>query len=304
MQRVSLQDAQEFHRIIAADDGTWLMDTLKTYYKGDKEKEKNFFDKISEKLFGEKKGPLDMTPDELARLTRLTFDAKNDTSLEVTIQPEDLVEDAQGKDASDMKYIVDEFYNKNSRYFENPDAIDFDPETWTLHYKGRTRLAKKLLKEMGLREDVIKKTMTQRKGGIIHLEIPVENLVDTDQPEFENIDTEKPLKDLKKEMRGVFNNQKVSFDYDYEPGTEEPAAVDSPHGALPKKEEKDGVLTEEVWRGHPTPEPVKKEDKISAPYFEFRGTKMDIYEGLKKCRSLDQVKVKQIFEGDLRPYMK
>lgn len=303
MQRVSSQDAQEFHRIIAADD-TWLFKTLDTYYKGDKQKEKNFFENVSEKLFGEKKSPLDMTPDELARLTRLTFDAKDDSTIEVTIQPEDLEEDAQGKSASDMKFIVDSFYNKNSRYFAHPDNLDFDPDTWTLYYKGRTRLAKKLLKEMGVKEDVIKKTMTARKGGILNLEIPVVNLVDTDQPEFENIDNIRIMDTLRRELKTACGN-KVTVDYDFDPPTEEDAAVDSPHGALPDKEEheENGVLHEQVFPGIPEPE-KKKEEKISDPVFQFRGQKMDIYEGLKKAHSLDQMKVKQIFEGDLRRYMK
>jgi hypothetical protein len=298
MQRVSPQDAAEFHRVLAADDGTWLYKTLDTYYKGDEEKKKGFFKTITEKLFGKPKGPLDMTPDELARLTRLTYDAKNDTEISVSIQPEDLVEDAKGKSASDMKFIVDKFYNNNSRYFSSPDNIDFDEDSWTLTYKGRTRLAKKLLKEMGVSENVIKETVKKKKGGILNLHIEVGQLVD--ENDFGDIDLG-VLKQLRTEMRAACGN-KVHVDFDY--SDKDPvgnAIKDSPHSVAPEfGEEKNGVLVERSPGYYNTP----KDKQVFTPWFELRGSKMDIYEGLKKCKSLDQHKVKEIFEGDLRNFIK
>jgi hypothetical protein len=294
MQRTSPESEREFHRILAAGD-TWIFDTLNTYYNGDIKK----FEDVSEGLFGKRKGPLEMTPEELERISRLTFEAKEGVEVEVQIQPEDLVDDAKSKTSSDMKYIVDNFYLKNERYFANPSDIDFEEDTWTLHYKGRQRLLKKLLKEMGIRDDVIKQTVGAKKAKSLNLTIPVEDIVDTDLPKYEDI-TLDVLERLKREIKPSMG-VRVKFDLDYEEQTVQQKPKDKHITQFERRQ-----LQE---KGKAAPKPptkpqVKEKTLIVNPTFTFSGQKMDIYEGLKKCKSLDQAKIKQIFEGDLRPYMK
>ena len=323
LNRVDEADAREFQRVLGADKNQ-LFNWVSDIYGGDKKKEQNFFDKVTEVLFGKRKSALDMTPEELDRLTRLSLTSKEVAEFELHIQPDMLSEEGREKSSQDMEYVVNKFYLDNKLYFESPDDISFDPDTWTLEYKGRKRLAKKLLRLMGVQEKYVDRTVDKGSKGSVSLKIPLIDLVDTDDPKFEDIN-QATADEIENEL-----HQLAGRDVQVEvvPGRTVAQVTAAPKDQLnardkfnqkniQKQEQQKQKPKPSLWNNRKDPEEEESEDPkkpgskpdpkepraIIDPQLKLKGHKMDIYNVLKKSQLLDQQKVDQIFEGDLRKYM-
>lgn len=267
LNRVNESDSREFQRIVGADSNK-LFDWLTNVLGPDEKKKKTLLEKATTILFGEPKSVFELSPEDLERLTRVTLTSKEIADFEITIQPRMLTAEGQKKDPKEMEYIVNKFYLDNELYFESPDDISFDPRDWTLVFKGRKRLAKKLLNLLGIEERYITETVDKKSTGIITLTIPIMDLVDEADEQFENIDKD-VVKKLVNELKTIAK-RKINI----------------------------SVLSENKV--------IAIEDEpIVDPKFRFEGHQMDIFNVLKESKLLDQSKVKNIFDNYsvLRGYM-
>ena len=256
-----------------------------------------------------------MTPEELSRLTRVALDSKEVADFELHINPSMMKPQARQKTPQQMEHIVNDFYLKNKLYFESPDDISFDPKTSTLKYKGRKRLAKKLLKdELEVEEKVAQQTVDEVSKPV-KLSIPLIDLVDTDSPEFENITKEKAAEVEKELKRLAGRNVQVEV----EPGRAVASVTAAPKDRLAEREkfnqkniQKQKAKPPSFWDQKeqeeadeptkPGTQPSEPESQMVDPQVKVRGNKIDIYNVFKKSHLLDQQKVKEIFEGDLGKY--
>lgn len=113
------------------------------------------FKEITRKLFGLEKTPLDLTPEEIERLSNVVRDRTDEKVLEIQMVPE--LFNAPVPDPQEIEYKVADFYVKNKNRFDSSKDIDYDKESNTLNIKIKKRFLENLLRSLEVKDEFIKK---------------------------------------------------------------------------------------------------------------------------------------------------
>lgn len=167
-----------------------------------------FFKHLTKKLFGLEKSPFDLSPEELARLTKVIDNRIDEIQIRLKLVKE--LFDTQ-PDPQEVAYKVSDFYVHHKQNFVSAKDIDYDSEENILSIKTEKRLLERLLRKLGVKEEYIKKLIDGKEipglksGNAKKYEIPFRDITDA-QKEYGTAD----LKTFEKVVNNVLKNSSAS----------------------------------------------------------------------------------------------
>lgn len=161
---VTPREAKRFYRAMGGPDETqkFLEKVQKHYANKDKSNVPQFFDFLTRRLFGVEKSPLDLTPEEIERLSTVIEDRQDTLAYSIKLTP-DVFTNPSADIYEDVKRMLPGIYTKHKMYFVNPHDLTLTPpqgkEPAVLHIKSRKRIIKEALTHLGLKEDVVERIL-------------------------------------------------------------------------------------------------------------------------------------------------
>lgn len=179
---VTPAEARRFQVALGADPNRFLRQVQRHYKKKDDKGIGNAFDKLTRKLFGIEKSPLDMSPEEIQRFTNVVQDREDMAALDVNLTSDLFASGSVPKDiTTKVQRVIQNFYLgsqngvPNRTFFESPRDLMLMPQTDrtkppVLHIRTRKRIAQKFLELIGINREKIKEILSGKENeGVKHL---------------------------------------------------------------------------------------------------------------------------------------
>lgn len=163
---VTPREARRFYRAMGGPDETQdFLEKVQRHYKepkGIKDGVKDYFADLTKRLFGLEKTPLDLTPEEIGRLSEIVEDRQDTVGYQIQLVGKNF--DHEESDLYGfVKKMLPGLYEKYKQYFINPQDLMLIPpkdgKPAVLNIRSRKRIVKEVLQALRVKPDVIENVL-------------------------------------------------------------------------------------------------------------------------------------------------